>query len=181
MTDWRGPGSSSACRLRQANETWSVNRTGDTGPTKREAMAIISSETLHATSVAIDGRAVLIEGPSGIGKSDLGLRLIDRGAVLISDDYTLLLRSGDGLIARAPGTIRGKIEVRGVGIVTMPFAEDVPVAMMVRLGGDIERLPERRVRRIAGISLREIGFEPFEASTPIKIEWALRQPEATPA
>lgn len=144
-------------------------------------MAIISSETLHATSVAIDGQAVLLEGPSGIGKSDLGLRLIDRGAVLISDDYTLLVRSGDGLIARAPGTIRGQIEVRGIGIVTMPYVEDVPVALLVRLGGEIIRMPERRSRRIAGIAMREIGFPPFEASTPIKIEWALRQPEATPA
>jgi serine kinase of HPr protein (carbohydrate metabolism regulator) len=52
-------------------------------------MTILSSEMLHATSVAIDGHVVLIQGVSGIGKSDLALRLIDRGAVLISDDRTL--------------------------------------------------------------------------------------------
>ena len=68
----------------------------------------LSSETLHATCVAIDGRALLIEGRSGAGKSDLALRLIDRGATLVSDDYTRLTRSGDALIASAPETIRGR-------------------------------------------------------------------------
>ena len=144
-------------------------------------MATLSSETLHATSVAIDGRAVLLEGLSGVGKSDLALRLIDRGAILISDDQTLLVRKGQALVARAPGTIRGQIEVRGIGIVTMPHVEDVPVAMIVRLGAEPARMPERRQRRLAGVVVREMAFEAFHASTPIKIEWALRQPEATPA
>lgn len=144
-------------------------------------MATLSSETLHATSVAIDGHAVLLEGLSGTGKSDLALRLIDRGAVLISDDQTLLVRQGQQLIARAPGMIRGKIEVRGLGIVTMPYVEDVPVALIVRLGAEPMRMPERRQRRLAGVVVREIAFEAFHASTPIKIEWALHQPEATPA
>ena len=54
-------------------------------------MAELSSETIHASCVAIDGRALLIEGASGDGKSDLALRLIDRGATLVSDDYTCLL------------------------------------------------------------------------------------------
>lgn len=136
---------------------------------------------LHATSVAIDGRAVLLEGVSGTGKSDLALRLIDRGAVLISDDQTLLIRQGIALVARAPGTIRGQIEVRGIGIVTMPYVEDVPVALIVRLGAEPIRMPERRQRRIAGIVVREMAFEAFHASTPVKIEWGLRQPGATPA
>ncbi|MEH3160267.1 MAG: HPr kinase/phosphatase C-terminal domain-containing protein [Sphingomonas taxi] len=144
-------------------------------------MAVLSSETLHATSVAIDGHAVLLEGASGVGKSDLALRLIDRGGILISDDQTLLVRQGDRLVARSPATIRGQIEVRGLGIVTMPHVEDVPVALIVRLGVTPMRMPERRQRRIAGIVVREIAFDAFHASTPVKIEWALRQPEATPA
>jgi serine kinase of HPr protein (carbohydrate metabolism regulator) len=143
-------------------------------------MAILSSETLHATSVAIDGRAVLLEGVSGTGKSDLALRLIDRGGMLVSDDQTLLIRKGQTLVARAPGTIRGRIEVRGLGIVTMPHVEDVPVALIVRLGAEPMRMPERRQRRLAGVVVREVAFEAFHASTPVKIEWALRQPEATP-
>jgi len=144
-------------------------------------MTTLSSETLHATSVAIDGRAVLLEGVSGTGKSDLALRLIDRGATLISDDQTLLVRQGDALVARAPATMRGQIEVRGLGIVSLPYVDAVPVALIVRLGVEPMRMPERRQRRLAGIVVREIAFEAFHASTPIKIEWALRQPEATPA
>lgn len=144
-------------------------------------MAILSSEMLHATAVAIDGQAVLLEGVSGTGKSDLALRLIDRGAVLISDDQTLLVRQGERLVARAPDTIRGRIEVRGLGIVAMPHAADVPVALIVRLGAEPMRMPERRQRRLAGVVVREVAFEAFQASTPIKIEWALRQPDATPA
>ncbi len=144
-------------------------------------MAILSSETLHATGVAIGGQAVLLEGVSGTGKSDLALRLIDRGAILISDDQTLLIRQGQQLVARAPGTIRGQIEVRGLGIVTMPHVDDVPVALIVRLGTEPMRMPERRQRRLAGVVVREVAFEAFHASTPLKIEWALRQPSATPA
>ncbi len=144
-------------------------------------MAILSSETLHATGVAIGGQAVLLEGVSGTGKSDLALRLIDRGAVLISDDQTLLIRQGQQLVARTPGTIRGQIEVRGLGIVTMPHVDDVTVALIVRLGTEPMRMPERRQRRLAGVVVREVAFEAFHASTPLKIEWALRQPSATPA
>ncbi|WP_277998350.1 HPr kinase/phosphorylase [Sphingomonas liriopis] len=143
-------------------------------------MAILSSEMLHATSVAIDGRAVLLEGVSGVGKSDLALRLIDRGGVLVSDDRTLVVRQGDILVARAPDAIRGRIELRGLGIVVMPHVEDVPVALIVRLGGEPQRMPERRQRRLAGIAVPELAFDAFHASTPVKIEWALRQPEATP-
>jgi len=134
-----------------------------------------SSETLHASCVAIDGRAVLIEGRSGSGKSDLALRLIDRGALLVSDDYTLVLRRDGTLFARAPATIAGKIEVRGIGIVTMPMVVDMPVALLVRLDEEVLRMPERRVRRIADVVVREIALDPLPASAPLKVELALRQ------
>ena len=65
----------------------------------------LSSETIHASTVAIDGRAVLITGPSGSGKSDLALRLLDRGFALVSDDQTIVKKTGDRLIASAPPTI----------------------------------------------------------------------------
>ena len=89
----------------------------------------LSSETLHASAVAIEGRAVLIGGRSGTGKSDLALRLIDRGAGLISDDYTYVRRVNGQALASAPANIAGKIEVRGVGIVELDTAADVPVAL----------------------------------------------------
>ncbi|HXH15868.1 MAG TPA: aldolase [Sphingomonas sp.] len=140
-------------------------------------MVELSSDRLHATTVAIDGLAVMIEGASGSGKSDLALRLIDRGAVLVSDDQTLVVRAGTILRARAPATIAGRIEVRGIGILAMPHVEDVPVGMLVRVDGMIERMPERRVRRIAGIEVRQFAVDPFHASAPIKVELALRNPE----
>src|SRR5256885_16911508 len=93
----------------------------------------ISAETLHASSVRLDGRGVLISGPSGSGKSDLALRLLDRGFTLVSDDQTIVRRDDSRLIASAPPTIAGKLEIRGIGIVEMDTAKDVPVALLVEL------------------------------------------------
>jgi len=137
--------------------------------------AALSFETLHVSSIAIDGRAVLIEGESGAGKSDLALRLIDRGATLISDDYTLLQRAGNELIASPPDTIAGQIEVRGLGVLPMPHVKKIPVALLVRLTDAPERLPlEDEVRRIAGIDIREVAIDARTASAAIKVELALR-------
>ena len=72
----------------------------------------LSSETLHASSVAKDGRAILISGRSGAGKSDLALRLIDRGATLISDDYTIVRRVNGRLVATA--FLIGALSVAGI-------------------------------------------------------------------
>ena len=83
----------------------------------------LSSETLHASTVAIDGRAVLISGISGAGKSDLALRLIDRGFTLVADDQTIVQKRAERLVVSAPQTIRGKLEIRGLGIVDMPAVE----------------------------------------------------------
>jgi serine kinase of HPr protein (carbohydrate metabolism regulator) len=135
----------------------------------------LSSETVHASAVAIDGRAVLIGGRSGTGKSDLALRLIDRGASLISDDYTHIRRVKDQAIAGAPATIVGKIEIRGVGIVDLEPAADVPVALFIDLDREPERIPDMGERRmLAGVSIPTIGLAGFEASAPLKVEAALR-------
>jgi serine kinase of HPr protein (carbohydrate metabolism regulator) len=144
-------------------------------------LAVISSETLHATTVAIDGRAVVIEGASGTGKSDLALRLIDRGAKLISDDRSLLVRVGTTLVARAPERLASRIEVRGVGLAEVPHVAEAPVGLLVQLDPDPPRLPERRRRTIAGVEVRTLALDPRAASAPIAVEIALRQPDATPA
>src|SRR5690349_5634122 len=102
----------------------------------------LSSETIHASTVALDGRALLISGPSGSGKSDLALRLIDRGFSLVSDDQTVLRRDGDRLLASAPPSLAGKLEIRGIGIVEVETVSDVPVALAIELAGDIERMPD---------------------------------------
>ncbi|MCM8731366.1 HPr kinase/phosphorylase [Hephaestia sp. GCM10023244] len=137
-------------------------------------MAIVSSETLHASCVAVHGRAVLIEGPSGSGKSDLALRLIDRGAQLVADDYTILTRENGTLKASPPATIAGQIEVRALGIVDMPHVDRAPVALLVRLVERPERMPaDDSDRLIAGIVVPEIALNAHEASAPIKVELAL--------
>lgn len=135
----------------------------------------LSSETVHATAVAIGGRAVLIGGRSGTGKSDLALRLIDRGAALISDDYTHIRRVKDRAIAGAPATILGKIEVRGVGVVALEPVGDIPVALFVDLDREPQRLPDMEERRmLAGVSIPSIGLAGHEASAPLKVEAALK-------
>ncbi len=136
----------------------------------------MSAETIHASAVAIDGRAVLIMGPSGAGKSDLALRLIDRGALLVSDDYIMARQSAGLVLAEPPATIAGLIEVRGLGIVSMPHVSQVPIALVVRLENAVERMPEQGLTRsIAGIEVPEVAIDAREASAPIKVELALRR------
>jgi serine kinase of HPr protein (carbohydrate metabolism regulator) len=139
-------------------------------------MTAVSSETLHASCVAIGEHAVLIEGPSGSGKSDLALRLIDRGGRLVSDDYTVLVRKGGALLAQAPETIRGRIEVRGIGIVEMATVDRIPVALIVSLVEQVDRMPALDGERIiAGVRLPELPLVALEASAPIKVELALKR------
>jgi serine kinase of HPr protein (carbohydrate metabolism regulator) len=134
----------------------------------------LSSETVHASTVATNGRAVLITGPSGAGKSDLTLRLLDRGFTLVSDDQTIVRRDGQRLIASAPPTIAGKLEIRGLGIVEMQHVRDVPVALLVELTSEIQRLPDdRRERPIAGVPLPLISIDAMAASAPSKVALAL--------
>jgi serine kinase of HPr protein (carbohydrate metabolism regulator) len=135
---------------------------------------ILSSETIHASTVAVDGRAVLISGPSGSGKSDLALRLLDRGFTLVSDDQTIVRRDGDRLISSAPPTIKGKLEIRGIGIVDMDTVADVPVALYVELTSEIVRLPDdRRERPVLGVNLPLISVDAQTASAASKVALAL--------
>src|SRR5258707_7627920 len=113
---------------------------------------------LHATAIAIEGRAVLLRGASAAGKSDLALRLIDAGARLVADDQSELLRRGDTLIVRAPATIAGLLEVRGIGIVRLDALAEAPVALVVDLvpAETLERLPARRTETVLGLALPAI-------------------------
>ena len=134
----------------------------------------ISAETVHASTVATDGRAVVILGPSGSGKSDLALRLLDRGFTLVSDDQTLIKKDGDRLMASAPPNIAGKLEIRGIGIVDMETLSNIPVALLVELTSEIQRLPdENRERPLLGIKLPLISIDAMTASAPSKVALAL--------
>ena len=134
----------------------------------------LSSETVHASTVAIEGRAVLITGPSGSGKSDLTLRLLDRGFNLVSDDQTIVRRDGDRLLAAPPLTLAGKLEIRGLGIVEVEHLSDVPVALIVELRSDIQRMPDdSRERPVLGVSLPLVSIDAMAASAASKVAVAL--------
>ena len=134
----------------------------------------LSAETVHASTVALDGRAVVISGPSGSGKSDLALRLLDRGFTLVSDDQTIVRKDGGRLVASAPPTIAGKLEIRGIGIVEVERVDNMPVAMLVELTSDIQRIPDdNRERPVLGVKLPLISIDAMAASAPSKVAIAL--------
>ncbi len=137
---------------------------------------------VHATCVAVpdeqNGAAgILLLGPSGAGKSDLALRLIDEGAQLVADDQTSLSQRESALWAEAPESLAGLIEVRGLGIIRMPYLEKVRVSACFDLveATKIERLPEPKTRTFLGISLPSLDLFPFEASAKVKLRLAVRE------
>ena len=133
---------------------------------------------IHASCVAIGGRGILLVGKSGMGKSDLALRLIDSGARLVADDRTILYVAKGALHARAPDSIKGLLEIRGLGIVTVPVRACAKIALVVRLGAEDVRLPATRLYHMpAGLkgakAVPEIALDARFASTPAKIRAAL--------
>ncbi|MFX0547286.1 HPr kinase/phosphorylase [Roseovarius sp. S1116L3] len=111
-------------------------------------------QILHASSVAVAGRAVLIRGASGAGKSSLALQLIAMGGVLVSDDRSCAWCQGGALMLDAPPAIRGRIEARGVGILKTPASGPTPAALLVNLElAEAPRLPPDETETILGVSL----------------------------
>lgn len=129
---------------------------------------------VHASCVALAGAGVLLRGPSGSGKSDLALRLIDGGAQLVADDQVEIEAAGGRLMARPPPALAGLLEVRGIGIVRCPAISAVPVALIVDLepGGPAERMPEPAFEALAGVSVRRIALDPFHASAVARVRLA---------
>ena len=137
---------------------------------------------VHGTCVALKvGRrwhGVLLRGPSGSGKSDLALRLIDEGARLVADDQTRLVRKGRALVATVPESLQSMMEVRGIGIVTLGRTQtlsSVPLSLLVDLvaAERIERMPEPTRETLEGIELPLLALAPFEASAGAKLHLAL--------
>ena len=133
---------------------------------------------IHGTCVSIGETGVLIRGPSGAGKSDLALRLIDGGAVLVSDDYCEATTKDGSVILSAPEAIAGRIEVRGLGIVRLTFRPSATLGLVVDLvrGTDIERLPDETTTDIAGVRVRWMQVDPTHASAGAKVRIATRRP-----
>jgi hypothetical protein len=124
----------------------------------------------------------LLLGPSGCGKSDLALRLIDEGAGekvrLVSDDRTILFIAKGALHAKAPASIKGLLEVRGLGIIQLPVRANVKIVLAVKLGREAGRLPSPAIYHPpTGLTLAakvpQIALDARFASTPAKIRAAL--------
>lgn len=112
------------------------------------------TRTDHASCVALSGRAVLIRGAAGRGKSGLALQLIAHGAGLVADDRTRLWRDGAAVMADAPDTIRGRIEARGMGVLRVPAIGPQSLALIVDLDREAEtRLPPPMHDTILGVTL----------------------------
>ncbi len=143
-----------------------------------------AAETHHATVVAVAGNAAMIRGAPGSGKSDLALRclslaptaLLASPALLVADDRAVVTRKGERLTVEAPATIRGKLEVRGLGIVTVPSLQSAELVLVADLVApeQIERLPDPAPEtELMGIRLPLLHIAPFEASSPVKLLLAL--------
>ncbi|HTN12540.1 MAG TPA: HPr kinase/phosphatase C-terminal domain-containing protein [Acetobacteraceae bacterium] len=92
---------------------------------------------IHASCAARDGAGVLILGASGAGKSDMVLRLIDRGFILVADDRVII----ENGLASPVASLAGLIEVRGLGLLRLPFQAPARLALAIELTGPPERLP----------------------------------------
>ena len=141
---------------------------------------MIETARVHASCVAVTGEGpalgVLVFGPSGSGKSDVALRLIDDGWHLVADDQVLIARTEDGLVARAPTEIYRLLEVRGVGLVKLDALASARLVLAVELVAPdaVPRLPEPAWRDVCGGTLPLLRLWALEASTPAKIRLAAR-------
>ena len=131
---------------------------------------------IHSTSVVIDDNGVLILGDSGSGKSDLALRLIDNGATLISDDISICRKNSNNIYLYCPPEIKGLLEVREIGIITVPFVERIKLRLVVNLkSNNNERFPKDNSYRILGINIPIINIEGKNSSAVAKIKVKLNE------
>ena len=133
-------------------------------------------EQIHATTIDIDGSGVLLSGPSGSGKSDLALRLIDGGARLVADDRTDLALADGRLVASAPREIAGRMEVRGLGVLEKDAVPQTVLALVVELVDpeDVERAPKAAATTtLLEVDVPVVRLHAFEASAAAKVRAAL--------
>ncbi len=135
----------------------------------------MAAATVHASAVLVDARAVLIRGPSGAGKSRLALELIQAArtravlfARLVGDDRVHLQEAGGRLLVRPAETLTGLLEVRGAGILRLPYEPSAVVGLVADLAANAQRWPEPTQRQveICGIRLPRLAVAAGEAALP---------------
>ncbi|MEL6377338.1 MAG: HPr kinase/phosphatase C-terminal domain-containing protein [Pseudomonadota bacterium] len=135
---------------------------------------IRKGDPLHASCVAVGGRAVILHGPSGSGKSSIAIQMMALGADLVADDRTIVEARKGSLFARCPNEIKGMIEARNVGLMKVPFAREVQIALLVDLGQEEQlRLPNVRTTSILGVEIpviRKVSADHFPASLLIYLK-----------
>jgi len=140
-------------------------------------------ELIYGTCISLHADAAILKGTSNSGKSDLALRFIlgtpaELGPALIADDHIKVVAKNGALIASAPATIAGQIEVRGIGIVSVAHREQARVRLIVQLvdHDDVPRLPPSPLpsETVCGIALPVLALSPFEASAHLKLRLALQ-------
>lgn len=133
---------------------------------------------LHGDLVEIDGYGVLLTGKSGVGKSDLALRLIEnKNAILVADDMVRLAIRENKIYGSAPDNIKGLLEVRGVGILKYKHKDENCVDLIVNLREDvsqIDRMPKKQRQNILGVEIVQIDLYAKESSAPDKVMTVLR-------
>ena len=124
----------------------------------------------HATAVCLQGEGILLLGESGVGKSDLALRLIADGATLIADDRVDIAAIDDALWLSPPASLAGVIEAYGIGLLQLPYVPKAHLRLVVQCDAAApERLPARRKWIMEGILADEITLDPLHTSTPAKL------------
>jgi len=141
------------------------------------ASCIVLADAAKAFGAPEDA-GILLLGESGRGKSDLALRLIERGAQLVADDRVEMFIQNRALFARAPKSLAGLLEVRGLGVLALPFRAEARVALAVEMieEGYVPRMPQpEKYVTPPELALNEderpplLWLAPLEASAPAKI------------
>lgn len=128
-------------------------------------------DQVHGTCVVVDGTGVLFIGPSGSGKSDLALRLMDGGAQLVADDRVDLRVDQGDLVASAPKALWGLLEVREVGILKVPCLDQASIQAVIEInpGARLDRLPPEQSTELVGLPIRHFQIDPWQQSAPAKV------------
>jgi HPr kinase/phosphorylase len=126
-----------------------------------------SQRRMHGSCVSRNGDGILVVGPPGSGKSDLVLRLLSRGFELVADDQVTITDN----IASGPAELAGLLEVRGLGIMRLPYRVQSRLVLVVKLDGHGDRMP--MPDHHPELKVPVVHIDPAAASAPERVALAL--------